>query len=265
MGTMLDLPFGPPVASVPLPDSPLVFVVTQIRFPLVASINDPVFVGPFQERIRRTYGDLRRDEETLVTLGLDGATSQQKGSVWRFSDEPGGWEVALAPEFIALATHRYTSRSDFMGRLGAVLEAVDAWLQLTKVRRVGVRYIDRIGETHLNAIDRLVRRELLGPLLSGDPPEGHLQQSLTDGEYRFADETGMRARWGILPPKTTFDPAIEPWQEPSWVLDIDAWHGECSFDPNTIRQQVQQLSDRIYRYFRWMVTDDFLATFGASS
>ena len=265
MGIMLDLPFGPPVASVPLPDSPLVFVVTQIRFPLVASINDPAFVGPFQERIRRTYNDLRQDQEILVTLGPDGATNQQKGSVWRFSDEPGGWEVALAPEFIALATRRYTSRSDFMGRLGALLEAFDAWLQPTKVRRVGVRYIDRIGEAHLNSIDRLVRREVLGPLHTGAPPDGHLRQTLTDSEYQFTDATGMRARWGVLPPKATFDPAIEPWEEPSWVLDIDAWLGERPFDPDAIRRQVQALSDRIYRYFRWVVTDDFLTTFGADS
>lgn len=262
---MLDQPFGPPVASVPLPNSPLVFVVTQIRFPLVASINDPAFIGPFQERIRRTYGDLRQDQEIQVAIGPDGAPNQQKGSVWRFSDEPGGWEVALAPEFIALATRRYTSRSDFMGRLGALLEAFDAWLQPSGVRRVGVRYIDRLGRTHLDSIDRLVRREVLGPLVTGDPPDGRLQQSLTDGAYSFADETGLRARWGILPEKATFDPAIEPWDEPSWVLDIDAWHGERPFDPTLICQHVQSLSDRIYRYFRWMVTDDFLTTFGAGS
>ncbi len=262
---MLDQPFGPPVASIPLPDSPLVFVVTQIRFPLVASINDPVFIGPFQERIRRTYGDLRQDQEILLTLGPDGATNQQQGSVWRFSDEPGGWEVALAPEFIALATHRYTSRSDFMGRLGALLEAFDAWLKPSKVRRVGIRYVDRIGENHLDSIDRLVRREVLGPLHTGDPPGGHLKQTLTDSEYQFADEAGMRARWGVLPPKATFDPAIDPWEKPSWILDIDAWLSERPFDPDAIRRQVQTLSDRIYRYFRWAVTEDFLTTFGAGS
>ena len=229
------------------------------------SINDPAFVGPFQERIRRTYSDLRQDHETLVTLGPDGAANQRKGSVWRFGDDPDGWEVALAPEFVALATHRYTSRSDFMGRLGALLEAFDAWLQPARARRVGVRYIDRIGGANLESIDRLVRREVLGPLQTGDPPDGYLEQTLTDSRYRFADESGMRARWGVLPPRATFDPAIEPWDEPSWVLDIDAWLDERPFDPDDIRRQVQLLSDRIYRYFRWAVTGDFLTTFGADS
>ena len=259
---MLDQPFGPPVASVPLPESPLVFVVAQIRFPLVASINDPTFIGPFQERIRRTYGDLRQDPEIRVTLGPDGVQDQQKGLVWRFTDEPEGWEVALAPDFLALATHRYTSRADFLGRLGALLEAFDAWLKPRKVRRLGVRYIDRIGEAHLGSVDQLVRREVLGPLTVANPPDGRLQQTLTDSEYRFDDQTGLRARWGVLPARTTFDPAIDPWDDPSWVLDIDAWHDERPFDPTDIRQQVQAFSDRIYRYFRWVVTDDFLTTFG---
>ena len=264
MGTMLDQPFGNPVASVPLPESPLVFVVAQIRFPLVASISDPTFIGPFQERIRPSYGDLRQDPEIQITLGPDGVRDQQKGQVWRFADEPGGWEVALAPEFLALATHRYTSRADFLGRLGALLESFDAWLKPTKVRRLGVRYIDRIAEPHLGSIDQLVRREVLGPLTIANPPDGRLHQTLTDSEYRFDDQTGLRARWGVLPPRTTFDPAIDPWDKPSWVLDIDAWHDERRFNPADVRQQVQTLSDRIYRYFRWAITEDFLTTFGAS-
>ena len=36
---MIDEPFGPAVPSVPLADSPLTFVVAQIRFPLVASYS----------------------------------------------------------------------------------------------------------------------------------------------------------------------------------------------------------------------------------
>ena len=41
---MIDEPFGPAVPSVPLVDSPLTFVVAQIRFSLVASISEERFV-----------------------------------------------------------------------------------------------------------------------------------------------------------------------------------------------------------------------------
>jgi len=265
MGTMIDKPFGPPIPSVPLPRSPLSFVVAQVRFPVVASINDEAFIGPFQERIRSTYGDLRRETETQVLVGPAGAQAQPPGVVWRFTDDGNGWEVALAPEFLALATNSYTNRADFMGRLGILLEALDAWIEPRKVRRLGVRYIDRIGEDHLGSIAQLVKPEVLGPMTVSDPPDIRLQHSLTDCQYQFSDETALRARWGFLPAKATFDPAIDPIDSKSWVLDLDASHGERPFKPVAIQEQVQLFSDRIYRYFRWATTDDFLKTFGADS
>ncbi|WP_419919895.1 TIGR04255 family protein [Candidatus Poriferisocius sp.] len=261
---MVDDPFGPAVPSVPLPNSPLSLVVAQIRFPVVASIADHAFVGPFQERIRNLYSDLRREEELQVEIGPTGIQTQQPGIVWRFTDED-NWEVALAPEFLALATNSYTGRADFLDRLGFLLEALGAWINPRKVRRLGVRYIDRVGEEHIDSIGQLVRPEVLGPMTVSDPSGVRLQHSLTDCHYQFSDETAMRARWGFLPPKATFDPAIDPIESSSWILDLDVSHGERPFDPIAIQGQVQLFSDRIYRYFRWATTDQFIATFGAKS
>jgi uncharacterized protein (TIGR04255 family) len=262
MRTVTDDPFGPAIPSIPLPRSPLSLVVAQVRFPLVASIADQAFIGPFQELIRSKYSDLRPQEERQVVIGPTGVQTQQTGVVWRFSDEDSGWEVALAPEFIALATSTYTSRADFLGRLGQLLEAVHAWIAPRKVRRLGVRYIDRIDGEHLDSIRSLVRPEVLGPMAieSSDP---ELRHSLTDSQYHFSDQSVLRARWGLLPARSTFDPAIDPIDHRSWVLDLDASHDERPFDPNAIQDQVQLFSDRIYRYFRWATTDDFLEAFGA--
>lgn len=260
---MIDNPFGPAIPSVPLPSSPLSFVVAQIRFPLVASIAGEAFIGPFQERIRPTYPDLRREEEQQVVIGAAGVQAQQPGVVWRFTDDDNNWEVALAPEFLALATNSYTNRADFLGRLGILLEALHAWIGPRKVRRLGVRYIDRVGEEHLDSIGQLVRPEVLGPMTIRDSSDVRLQHSLTDCLYTFSDETTLRARWGFLPPRATFDPAIDPIDSSSWVLDLDASHDERPFDPVAIHDQVQLFSDRIYRYFAWATTDKFLTTFGA--
>lgn len=59
--------------------------------------------------------------------------------------------------------------------------------------------------------------------------------------------------------------AIAPVDDASWVLDLDASHGEREFDSAAIVDQVQLFSDRIYRYFRWVVTDDFLTSHGAAA
>ena len=92
-----------------------------------------------------------------------------------------------------------------------------------------------------------------------------LNNVLTDCDYAFSDDSLLRARWGFLGARTTFDPALAPVDTPSWVLDLDASHGERDFDISTILDQVQLFSDRIYRYFRWVVTDEFLTTYGANT
>ncbi len=265
MRTMIDEPFGPAVPSVPLADSPLTFVVAQIRFPLVASISEERFIGPFQERIRQDYPDLKKEIETQVVVGPDGAHAAQGGIVWRFTDDAHGWEVALAPEFIALATKTYLDRADFISRLETIVTALGDWLDLRKVRRVGIRYVDRISEPQLADLPALVRPEVLSAVRAPLADSVSLHHALHDYEYRLADDTALRARWGYLAEKTTFDPAIEPLERESWVLDLDASHGERSFDAAAVRDQVQLFSDRIYRYFRWAITDDFLSTFGAGS
>jgi hypothetical protein len=43
---------GPPPAEVPLTDPPLVRVIAQVRFPLIASVEKREFIAPFQEAFR---------------------------------------------------------------------------------------------------------------------------------------------------------------------------------------------------------------------
>ena len=262
---MVDSPFGPPVPSVSLPRSPLSFVVAQVRFPLVAKIAQQDFVGDFQEQVRAEYPDLRKNIEQQIVIGPDGVQAQEQGTVWRFTDDRTGWEVALAPEFLALASRRYTHRGDFTARFGILLHILHGWIGPQKVRRLGVRYVDRIGPEHFKRLRELIRPEVLGPLTVDDPAQITLQQSLTDCHYEFGDDTALRARWGRVPARATFDPAIEPLPDSTWVLDLDASQGERPFDPAEARTQVQVFADRIYRYFRWATTEEFLTTFGAAT
>ncbi|MCY3586646.1 MAG: TIGR04255 family protein [Acidimicrobiaceae bacterium] len=262
---MVDSPFGPPVPSVPLLRSPLSFVVARIQIPLVASISQEYFVADFQEQIRSAYPDLRKDLEQQFVIGPDGVQAQKQGVVWRFTDDRSDWQVALGPEFLALASHGYTNRADFVGRFGDLAHALHRWIMPSKVRRLGVRYVDRVGPEHFERLHQMVRAEVLGPLTVDDPEHIELQHSLTDCQYAFDDGTALRARWGRVPAQATFDPVMEPLETPSWVLDLDASHDERPFDPNKLREQVQDFSDRIYRYFRWAMTDDFLTTFEAAT
>jgi uncharacterized protein (TIGR04255 family) len=262
MGTVatIECAFGDPITSVPLKHSPLSFVVAQVRFPTVVSIDTGDFIGPFQELIRSEYGDLRRDVEGRVAVGPEGISAEQ-GVVWRFSQLDGDWEVALTSDFVALATNRYTNRADFHSRFEFLLVALDKWLAPRKARRLGVRYINRLTGQDLDKISELVRSDVLGPYGSPTPDTVSLHHSLTDCEYRLGDDTGFRARWGVLDSKTTFDVAVEPLEVQSWVLDLDAWRGEQDFNIEELRSQVSRFGEVIYRYFRWAVTEEFIEAF----
>jgi uncharacterized protein (TIGR04255 family) len=266
MGTMVETPFGPSILEVPLPQAPLVFVVAQARFERIASISSEEFIATFQEAIRPVYPVMRREQQAGVLIGSDGrVVTSDAGIVWRFEERPESWQVALAPDSVALSTTRYTSRDDFMSRLGSVLAAAHRTLSLRFCERLGVRYVDRVtDEDLLTRLPDLVRLEVVGSSAADLGEQGVEQvHSFSDATYRLADGSEMHARWGILPPQATLDPAIEAAGMRSWILDLDAYTREQErFDPTALSQRAGQLCERIYRFFRWAVRDDFLMAHG---
>lgn len=265
MGSVVDTPFGPLVTEVPLPRAPLVFVVVQARFERVVSIANEEFIAGFQETLRSRYPRLRREQETSLLIGPEGRIAPGNvGTLWRLDDRPEDWQVTLAPDFVALSTHSYTSRRDLLARFDEVLRAASQF-QLRFCDRLGVRYVDRVADPAL--LDRLadlVRPEILGAALV-HPGEEDVDgvQAFADSTYRIGKTVELHGRWGVLPPQATFDPAVEPAVLRSWVLDIDAFTTESvPFDPSALGSQVEGLCERIYRFFRWSVSDEFLRAHG---
>lgn len=266
MGTMVDTPFGPPVEELPLPRAPLTFVVAQARFERVASVASEDFIGGFQEAIRRDYPVMQRAQQGAMLIGPDGqVVTADGGVVWRFDERPEGWQVVLAPDFVALSTKQYTRRREFLDRFATVLGAAQHELRLRFCDRLGIRYVDRVTEASL--LDRLP--ELLKPQLVGavgvELGDAGVEpvHNFVDATYRLPASMELHARWGVLPPGATFDPAIEAAELRSWVLDLDAYSiGQITFEPRSLTDVASKLTERIYRFFRWAVQDDFLVAHG---
>lgn len=260
-------PFGPSVEEVPLPASPLVNVIAQVRFPAVMRIEaDKGFVATFQEAIRQDYPILRAERQLGVMIGPAGVQPQDAGTLWRFeTKDPDAWQVTLAPAFVSLSAKRYTRRSDFLARLTVVLHTLEGWLAPNVCDRIGVRYVDRVTGDPLSRLGSLVRSEVLG--VAGDAlglGNVEIVHALSDTLFQLEDATQLRGRWGRLPAGATYDPGIEPAREPSWMLDLDQSTSQAEdFDLAEISGKVALFCDRIYTFFRWAVTDAFLAEFGA--
>ena len=265
MLTTYDPMVAPPPPEVPLRNAPLVRVIAQVRFPLVASIEKRDFIAPFQEAIRRTYPVLRQEQtQGFVMTPTGPAPFAQQAAAWRFTGADEQWRVSLSPDFLALETTAYTSRADFVGRFKDVLTALEQHIGPTLVDRLGIRFIDRVSGPAMNDIRKLIQPEVLG--IAGTPSAGHVQHTLTESLFSASDAL-LLARWGYLPPGKTVDPsAIEDSNEPSWILDLDMFSAaHFPFAVDGIVDKARQFAERIYCVFRWAVTDEFLKIYGGNS
>ena len=187
----------------------------------------------------------------------------RSNTVWRFHDASEAWRVILAPDFLALETIKYTSRDDFLQRLGVVLQALKEHVDPQIVDRLGVRYIDQVTGENLEALPQLVRPEVAGIL--GTPLRAHVRHAISEHVFALPEDAGqVTARWGLVPPRGTVDPgAIDAIEEASWLLDVDAFQVERrALEVEAIVDQVRGFAERIYSIFRWAVTDEFLRRYG---
>jgi uncharacterized protein (TIGR04255 family) len=261
MSATVDPLVAPLPAEVPLKDAPLVRVIAQLRFPEILSIEQRDFVAPFQEAIRSTYPVLRQEQTQGILLGPGGVAPAKPQIAWRFGDTDGHWRVSLTPDFLALETTKYVSRSDFLGRLKAVAQALDEHIEPGQLDRLGVRYIDRITGAAVDDIAKLIRPEVRG--IAGTTAATHVAHALSESMFEV-QEARVLARWGLLPPGATVDPsAIEPAKEKSWILDLDMFSAAPTpFVVDRVVEQTRRYAERVYAVFRWAVTDEFLVRYG---
>ena len=256
---------APAPEEVPLPRAPLVRVIAQVRFSSILAVRQAEFIAAFQETIRADYPILHREHELL--LSPQGVATAEPQVVWRFTTEAeDAWRVSLTPDFVALETTAYTSRSDLIRRMEGILEAVEEHLRPEVAVRVGLRYIDRVTGQELDHIGDLVRPDILG--IVNTPLFEHAEQELSNALLNVpgADDEKIRARWGHLPADVTVDPhAIEPIGERSWILDLDMFSTEQRpFEAEALARDLERFAERIYTVFRWAVTGEFLRRYGGT-
>jgi uncharacterized protein (TIGR04255 family) len=257
---------GPLPPEIPLPQAPLVRVLTQIKFPTILSIgtNDSE-VAVFQEKIRSAYPILEREQSfTLVMSSPSAPPEVRPGVIWKFRDLKNHWQVALTPDFVTLEAFKYSSRSDFSERLENILAAVQSTYAPSAALRVGVRYVDCIKPPYIDKIEDLFQAAVLGihKTALGEAADVNMTECLLR-----AEEGQIQCRWGLLPDGATHDPSIPlPPGGQSWVLDLDMFSSEqIPFDAADLSQVVRSYAGRVYAVFRWMIKDEFIRTFGGAT
>ena len=253
-----------PTSRVRFDAAPLEFVICQIRWPRLASLQGDI------SPVAKHFGSLLIDfplytesPEISVQLTPSGVQQSQTGVVYQWSSADRSIGVSFTRDFIAVTSKRYSDYDSFSATLRGVLNALRDSIDIPLVERIGVRYLNRITDaTHLTDIARFVRPEMLGhQALTSDSSEVHLVQALSHSLFRVG--TGqLQARSGVLPPGETLDPTVEPVNALSWVLDIDSFsQRELVFSVDAVLTEASRLSDAAYDFFKHVIKTGFFEAF----
>ena len=255
-------PFGrDEVEEVPLPQSPLVRAIGQVRYPQSFALGDTAKQADLRKGFSDKYPVVRKERQGALLIGPDGVRpSDETEDVFKFQSKDGLWQVTVTATFVSLDTGSYESRADFMNRFGSILRVVHAVLEPPIAERLGVRYINRIVDPNL--LERLPTWVLPGLLGGLNLPLGsspvRLLHTICESVFED-DENATLARWGLLPPGAVSDQSVLPVEAPSWQLDIDSFVSErMDFLPDSIQARAGSLASKNYRFFRSVTTDEFL-------
>jgi uncharacterized protein (TIGR04255 family) len=253
-----------PPPEIPLREAPLIRVIAQVRFPTILSIEESNFVAAFQEEIRSKYPILQPGQTHNVVIGSQGFETTA-GMVWRFIDKTEKWRISLTSSFVTLETTDYLSRTDFLKRFKEILVAINIHIKPQLLERLGLRYIARLKGSDVNKLTDFVRPEVSGILVS--EIANYAEHTIIDSFFTLPCQSRqIHSRWGRLPANLIIDPAIDMIPEPSWILDLDMFTTPFSetkaFEVELIMDDANQFAARLYTFFRWAVTSDFLRHFG---
>lgn len=245
--------------------SPLRRVIGAVVFTPILKINDPSGTGiaPFQDAMRTRYPELQLEHEHTVSFEANEAGQVEQPTlisspVWRLLDIERNWRLSVTAGSLAIETQRgYIGRDDLIARFLEAFEALVAAYSPVSTRRVGFRFFNMLTKANLAQVEHFVQPELIG---FGNRAFGEVFASSLSQTVFAMPEGNLVVKSGFLQPGMVSDFMIEPAEERSWFLDIDASKAFPTPDEQdrTIEDISIGLTDRICTFFRWAMTEDFV-------
>lgn len=254
---------GPPLK---LQRSPLVYVLSQVRFPAILKMD--THLPDIQEDLRRT-GFVRYNKEDIQQVVFGGPEVRaEHGTRWVFSSRDRSEAVVLAPGFVVYETSKYDVFETFSSRFYEVLNVVSNRTKIELVEKLGLRYIDLIRTAEGRSAKEFLREHVRGlaPEDLGAKKSRHqfvIQAETDQGDLlvRSFENSGP----DFLPPDLVsththldFPVAREDLGRDTYrILDIDhIAKGEFDFDPSTLIDKLWELHACASRAFLAAVTEE---------
>lgn len=252
-------------AALKLDRSPLVFVLSQVRFP--AFLNMEKSVPDIQEALRK-LGLPRYSQEDIQQVSFAGPEikAAEREKRWVFSNRNQDEAVVLTTTFVVYQTTQYDVFETFTDRFSKVLELVAKATETEFAEQIGLRFVDLIRPADEKGASDFLRPHVRG--LSQD------DLGVSSSRHQFM--TQARTELGnlfvrsfendgpnFLPPdlvSTHMAFKISPEDlkdEPYRVLDIDhIAKGVFDFTSEELIERLWDLHEYSSRAFRAAVTED---------
>ncbi len=122
--------------------TPLIYVVAQVRFSAVISMDK--YVPDLQEKLRHQYPWFQHGKVQELAFQAQGAPNVTFSDRYEFLQRDKRTGLVLTSSSFALHTNQYSDYDSFEEEFSASLAALDEIVDLAIVERVGLRYVDLV-------------------------------------------------------------------------------------------------------------------------
>lgn len=250
--------------------APLALVVCQVRFEQQGTSFLPAHLFAIHEALGGTGGpypkvdDLRSGGVSLQ-VGPNGLLSGEAPALsgYRLQSAGSDWFVSLMPDHVGLETTAYAAwhgAGNFAGRMGALLEAVNAVVAPQVEERVGLRYVDRITQPVVMRPAEL--RGYLAPELLGIALHETIGPGVLSAQQQVEIECDVDTRCTLR-----HGYAADPTRNNAltYVLDWDLYRtGIRAFDVSGIRAGLDRFNDLASRLFQAVLSPAMMDVMGGA-
>jgi len=248
--------------------SPLVLVVAQVRHEEIVDLGSGRAMLEVHGALGGPSGRYPRSEQAIEQAtnaqlgpGMLPMAMQTQRKGWRLRSSDGAWTISLMPEYFSLETTAYmTWGGDLRPRFAELLAAVARSIDPATQQRIGVRYVDRITDPHVDTPQEwkgYIAPEFLGPLLHArlGPAALATQQQI---DIDAGDEVRSSIRHGYFA-----DPVRA--NALTYLLDFDVYRETIrTFDKEDILDTLDAFNLLALQLFQQAVTDRLLDHLGRS-
>jgi len=243
--------------------TPLIYVVTQIRFSAIVSMDK--YIPEIQEKLRRAYPWFYRAKIQEFAFQSEGAPNISFTDRYEFMQRDKRSGVVLTSNSVALHTNKYSSYEIFEEEFIRALTAIHETVNIGLVERIGLRYVDllRLGPNEgwsdylkpgllgLDAQDVGVSQWQSQSVSMGKTEVGTLAFRYTRSESPFPPD--------LSPLNLQYEAPLLTPKETGTILDFDHyWEVAREFELESVVASIGDLHDSIDRAFRSAVTPDAL-------